>query len=66
MRQNQPFGSSNIQIKLLNAASKLILEKVISADKQKVDIDISNYSKGIYYLQLIVDQEIFVKQIIKN
>ena len=58
--------NKEIQIKLLDATSKLILEKVIPIGKQKIEMDIRNYSKGIYYLQLIVDDEIFVKQILKN
>lgn len=58
--------NKEVQIKLLDATSKLILEKVSPIGKQKVDMDIRNYSKGIYYLQLIVDGEVFVKQILKN
>ncbi|NRA12804.1 MAG: T9SS type A sorting domain-containing protein, partial [Crocinitomicaceae bacterium] len=55
-----------VQVKLLDVTSKLILEKVIPIGNQKVEMDIRNYSKGIYYLQIIVDDEIFVKQILKN
>lgn len=58
--------NKEVQVKLLDVTSKLILEKVIPADQQKVEIDIRNYSKGIYYLQLIVNDEIFVKQVLKN
>ncbi len=58
--------NKKVQVRLLDATSKLILEKVIPIGNQKVEMDIRNYSKGIYYLQLIVDDEIFVKQILKN
>lgn len=58
--------NKEVQVKLLDVTSKLILEKVIPADQQKVEMDIRNYSKGIYYLQLIVNDEIFVKQVLKN
>ena len=55
-----------VQVKLLDATSKLILEKIIPSNKQNIEINIKNYSKGTYYLQLIIDDEIFVKQILKN
>ena len=58
--------NKEVKVKLLDATSKLILEKVIPIGKQKVEMDITKYSKGIYYLQLIVDDEVFVKQILKN
>jgi hypothetical protein len=58
--------NKEVQVKLLDATSKLILEKVIPIGKQKVEMDIRNYSKGIYYLHLIVNDEHFVKQILKN
>jgi len=58
--------NKEVQIKLLDANSKLILEKVIPIGKQKVKMDIRNYSKGIYYLHLIIEDEQFVKQILKN
>ncbi len=63
----KPNGlNKEVQVKLLDATSKLIQEKVIPVGKQKVEMDIRNYSKGVYYLQLIVDDEIFVKQLLKN
>jgi PKD repeat protein len=58
--------NKEVQVKLLDATSKLILEKIIPIGDQKVEMDIRNYSKGIYYLQLIVDDEIFIKQLLKN
>jgi len=58
--------NKRIDIKLFDVTSKLIIEKVIPINKQKIDIDIRNYSKGLYYLQLIIDEEQFIKQIIKN
>ena len=63
----KPSGlNQEVQVKLLDATSKLILDKVIPVGRQKVDVDITNYSKGVYYLQLIIDEEVFVKQILKN
>lgn len=58
--------NTEVYIKLLDATSKLILEKIISINNQKIEVDITNYSKGIYYIQLIIDDEIFIKQILKN
>lgn len=63
----KPNGlNMDVHVKLLDVTSKQILEKVMAIEKQKVDIDITKYSKGIYYLQLIVNDEVFVKQILKN
>ena len=63
----KPSGlNKEVHVKLLDATSKLILDKVIPIGKQKIEMDITNYSKGIYYLQLIVEDELFVKQIIKG
>ena len=58
--------NKEVQVKLLDASSKLILEKIIPIGKQKIEMDIRNYSKGIYYLHLIVEETHYVKQILKN
>ncbi len=58
--------NKEIKVQLLDIASKLILEIVIPIDKQKLEIDITKYSKGIYYLHLNIDDEQLVKQILKN
>ncbi|MCJ8312300.1 MAG: hypothetical protein HRU38_08830 [Saccharospirillaceae bacterium] len=42
------------------------LEKVIGIGQQKVEIDIRNYAKGIYYLQLSVDDETVVRQLLNT
>ena len=63
----KPNGlNKEVEVRLLDVTSKLIIDKVIPIDMHKIDIDITKYSKGIYYLQLIIDKEIFVKQILKN
>ena len=63
----KPNGlNKEIKVKLLDVTSKLIQSKVIPISKQKIEIDITNYSKGVYYILLIVDDETFVKQMIKN
>ncbi len=58
--------SKEVKVKLLDATSKLILKKNIPISKQSVEVDFTSYSNGIYYLQLIVDEEVFVKQILKQ
>ncbi len=63
----KPNGlNKEVIAKLLDATSKTIIEKVIPVSQRKVDMDITSYSKGIYYLQLIIDDKIFIKQILKN
>jgi len=64
---DKPLGlNKKVQIKILDATSKLILEKTIPISKQRLEMDITRYSKGSYYLQLIVEDEVFIKQILKN
>jgi alpha-tubulin suppressor-like RCC1 family protein len=58
--------NKEVQVKLLDPTSKLILEKIIPKGNRKIEIDIRSYSNGVYYLQLNVDDEQFVKRILKN
>ncbi len=60
------YLNKEVKVKLLDATSKLIIDKVIPIGKQKIEIDITKYSKGIYYLQLIVEEEVFAKQVFKQ
>ena len=55
-----------VNISLLDATSRVIINKLIPKGQQKIEMDITNYSKGVYYLQLTVGEEVFVKQILKN
>jgi hypothetical protein len=38
----------DIQIRVVDSASRLILEKVIPVHLRKLELDIRNYSEGIY------------------
>ncbi|PCJ28554.1 MAG: hypothetical protein COA97_01010 [Flavobacteriales bacterium] len=58
--------NKEVKVKLLDATSKLIMDKIIPIGKQKIEMNITQYSSGIYYLQLIIDDEVFVKQILKD
>jgi len=55
-----------VEIKVLDAAAKLIVAKTIPIGQQKIEVDITAHSSGIYYLQLTVGEEMFVKQILKD
>ncbi|HEY9083771.1 MAG TPA: T9SS type A sorting domain-containing protein [Vicingaceae bacterium] len=55
-----------VNISLLDASSRVIINKIIPKGQLKIEMDITNYSKGIYYLQLTIGKEVFVKQILKN
>jgi hypothetical protein len=58
--------NKEVQVRLLDSSSKLIVSKTIPIGQQKIEMDIRNYSKGIYYLQLIIKDQVFIKQILKN
>ncbi len=58
--------NQNLEIKILDMNSKLILEKTMTPNQAKFEIDISKYSDGIYYLQLKTNNELTTKQILKT
>ena len=53
-------------MKLLDGNSKLIIDKTILNNQDIIEFDITNYSKGLYYLHIIIDNKTFVKKILKN
>ncbi|MDF1674216.1 MAG: T9SS type A sorting domain-containing protein [Vicingaceae bacterium] len=55
-----------VSINLLDASSRVIINKIIPKGQQKIEVDITSYSKGVYYLQTTIGKEVFVKQILKN
>lgn len=55
-----------VEINIFDARSKFLTKKVIPTQQQRIDIDIVDYSEGIYFLQVIVEDEVLVKQILKN
>ena len=55
-----------VNISLLDASSRVIINKIIPKGQQKIEVDITSYSKGIYYLQMTIGDKVYVKQILKN
>ena len=55
-----------VEVKILDATSKMIIDKVLPIRKQKLSINIRGYSNGVYYLQMIVEGEVFVMPILKE
>ena len=55
-----------VNISLLDASSRVIINKIIPKGQQKIEMDITNYSKGVYYLQMTIGDKVYVKQILKN
>lgn len=61
----KPLGLNHeIQLKLLDINSKLIFQKTIPISDQKLEINTNSVNSGVYYLQIIVGQEIFMKKLI--
>lgn len=58
--------NQSISVKLLDGNSKLIIDKTILNNQDIIEFDITNYSKGLYYLHIIIDNNTFVKKILKN
>ncbi|PKP51400.1 MAG: hypothetical protein CVT95_00915 [Bacteroidetes bacterium HGW-Bacteroidetes-12] len=55
-----------VNISLLDASSRVVIDKVIPKGQQKIEMDITSYSKGVYYLQMTIGDKVYVKQILKN
>lgn len=55
-----------VQVRLLDATSRVIIETTIPIGEQKIDLDINEYSNGIYHLQLMSEDQIIIKKILKN
>jgi len=55
-----------VNISLLDASSRVVINKIIPKGQQKIEMDITSYSKGVYYLQMTIGDKVYVKQILKN
>jgi len=58
--------NETVHIKILDVTSRLILETTIDKESQNKRIDISKYDSGIYYIQLIINDQVSVKRILKE
>jgi len=56
--------NKTVHIKILDVTSRLILETTIKKENQNKHIDISKYDSGIYYIQLIINDQVSVKRIL--
>lgn len=62
-----PHGfNKKVNVTILDATLNQVIKQVIPVGKEIIDIDISNFSKGLYYIQLIIDNDTFIKQLLKN
>ena len=50
-------------IRIFNSNLKLI--HIVNSYAEKIEIDISNYAKGVYFVKLITDNQSFIKKILK-
>lgn len=55
-----------LTIRLYSLEGKLIIEKIFQQNEQSIVMDISEQSKGIYYLQLIMNDRTYTKKILKD
>lgn len=63
----RPVNTNEIvQIEILDVNSKLILETSIKTDNQNTSIDISKYNSGIYFIKLIIKDQVSIKRILKE
>tara|TARA_B100000809_G_scaffold212494_1_gene216495 strand:- start:255 stop:1973 length:1719 start_codon:yes stop_codon:yes gene_type:complete len=63
----KPLGlKETVNLKLLSSDGKLILQKTILENQNSININISDYSKGIYFLHLNVGEQNFTRKIVRN
>ncbi|MBI2280645.1 MAG: T9SS type A sorting domain-containing protein [Bacteroidetes bacterium] len=55
-----------LTIRLYSLEGKLIIEKIFQESEQSMVMDIAEQSKGIYYLQLIMNDRTYTKKILKD
>lgn len=61
--------AANVQMEVVDVLgrdARMILSKEMSNGTHKLDIDMSNYADGVYYLRILVDSDMVVKKIVKN
>ncbi len=58
--------TESVHVKLLSIDGKLIIEKTILENQNSMKIDITDYSKGVYFLHLNVGEQNFTRKIIRN
>lgn len=58
--------NQEINIKLLDVNLRVMQVNEIPSETQKMEIDLRSYSKGIYYVQLIANDQTIIKKLIKN
>ena len=61
----EPMSNSSIQLNVFDLTGRLVFNKDVE-NKREILVDISNKSKGIYLLKLLVDNEYFQKVIVFN
>ena len=60
-----PF-ESDADFQILNMQGQVVLSSVLLEGSNNVELNISDFPIGIYYLQLFVDNEVMMKKIIKQ
>lgn len=64
--ENKFVKNEDIVLKIFDTSSKLISERVIPANTNLIEIDISEYNDGIYYIHFIMSDYFTLKKIVKQ
>lgn len=60
---------SNVAIEVVDVLGrgvKSILSRELNSGKHKIDLDMADFTVGIYYLRITVDNDLIVKKIVRN
>lgn len=61
--QVQQMTQSPRQIRILNSAGQQLVQNLLSEDLSTIDVDITNFPKGTYFVQLIGQNKILEKHV---
>jgi len=62
--ENGKWKMENAQLRILNVLGETIYSSTMNRQLSTVNIDLSQKSSGIYYLQVITDKEIAVRKVV--
>jgi hypothetical protein len=60
-----PF-ERDADFQILNMQGQVVLSSILQEGTDNLEVNVSNFPVGIYYLQLFVDNEVMMKKIIKH
>jgi hypothetical protein len=55
-----------VKVSMLNMTGQLVLQQDLDTSQQVYEIDVRHIASGVYFLQLIAEEKVFIKRLIKK